>query len=97
MAQGEECGLDHLCFQPLPYWTRQQIRKKKHMRADGFADTFVLFFCTFCEIVQEGRELKNGNFDKPKTEYYLATEPKVQQSLIVKETNVVVISQNPYH
>ena len=68
--RGKNCGLDDCCFLPLPYWTRQFIRTRKHMDEACFTDCLVMCCCTSCEICQEARELKNGFGLPPPTEYY---------------------------
>ena len=69
---GEKCGLDHLCFLPMPYWTRQAIRKRKHMPAAGVHDALVLCCCATCGVMQDGREIKTCQ--PSSSEYYLGQQ-----------------------
>ncbi|EAY02871.1 putative Cys-rich domain containing protein [Trichomonas vaginalis G3] len=70
MTRSESCNLCHLCCLVSPYWTRQVIRTRRHMRRETFGDCLVMVCCLPCMICQDQRELKNGQCGLPPSEFY---------------------------
>ena len=68
--RGEECSIEHLFCHVSPYWTRQFIRSRKHMKKDVLTDALLFTCCAPCAIIQDSKELNNGFGVPPETEYF---------------------------
>ena len=77
----QKCGLEHLCCPVSPYWTRQFIRSRKHMKKEMAHDCMCLCCCMPCAVIQDSKELNNGFGIAPSTEYFFGD---TQQNLINK-------------
>ena len=54
----ETCTCWHLTCIHSPFWTRQEIRKKRGMPTAYCADCLTYICCMPCAICQDARELK---------------------------------------
>ena len=81
--RGESAGCDHYCLAPSHYWTRQDIRKRKHYQTAGCNDCLTICCCPFLSIVQEAREIKLC--PPPQSDYYFGRgqQQQTQQSPVV--------------
>lgn len=84
IAMDQQCGIIQCLCAQNPYYTRQLIRTRKHMKRDCGYDCLVFTFCQCCAICQDGRELKNG-FGKPTKEEYYFGEKENPNSLMPEQ------------
>jgi Cys-rich protein (TIGR01571 family) len=58
-SQREECRCIHCIAQPVPCWTRANIRKLRGVRESHYVkDTALYIFCCPCAVCQDAREMK---------------------------------------
>ena len=55
----EQCSCYHLCCFASPFWTRQDLRKKKGMSTAYLGDCLTYLLCYPCAVCQDARELKS--------------------------------------
>ena len=54
----ENCTCFHLVCLASPFWTRQDLRKKKGMSTSYMGDCLIYLCCLPCAICQDAREIK---------------------------------------
>lgn len=75
----QECAFEHVICMSSPYWTRQFLRRRRHMEKELVGDCLALTCCCPCFICQDSREIANGYIDFPESEFYYGEQKKPKQ------------------